>query len=512
MSKPRAAILVFLLTFLIYSPLLSNQFVGDDNIIFGRNTFYASWKNIPRLFEKGYISNVREINFNSKSLYDFGTGSVSYRPVSNLSYFIDHYIFGSKPFGSHLINILIHCTNALLVYGIVELIFASPLFAVFASLLFSLHPIQSEAVAVMSYRADILAAMFALSSFYFWIRFAQSGYVKRGYYLGSLSMCVLALFSKESAFTLPLIVLLYDKFLAAPKQGVKPQGIYYLGFILVLALHAYLYFFVFPNVTLAFHWLGGSFTHHCLIMGFIWFNYLINILLPWTVKVIPGLYCPPAPALISLTTAVMLAFMVLLLTGLVYLWRHSKEAAFFLLWYLIFCLPVSNLIPIANPMASRFMYLPSIGILIAAAYLFDKAFKNSVLKAYCKDISGLFYGFLIIICVTKTMFLNTDWKDDFYVGWAWVRDYPLYGRGYALMGKEYLEAGELWKAQEYLEKSVLLGDQRPSEVLYLAECYMGLGKSQAAGALLDQIILRYPDYADALKLKALNERSLHHQL
>ena len=65
--KQRPAVLVFFITFLIYSPLLFNHYVGDDNIIIGRNTFYHSWKNIPRVFGKGYISDIREINLNSDS-------------------------------------------------------------------------------------------------------------------------------------------------------------------------------------------------------------------------------------------------------------------------------------------------------------------------------------------------------------------------------------------------------------------------------------------------------------
>src|SRR6266478_6195819 len=103
MKNPLRAALVFCITFLIYSPLLFNHFVGDDDVIIASNTFYKSWNNVPRLFEKGYITNIREINFNSESQFDFGTGSVSYRPISNLTYFFDYYLFQAKPYGSHLI-------------------------------------------------------------------------------------------------------------------------------------------------------------------------------------------------------------------------------------------------------------------------------------------------------------------------------------------------------------------------------------------------------------------------
>ena len=191
---------------------------GDDTFIMERNTFYHSWKNIPRLFEKGYNINANKIIFSGGSPSDLGTGSVGYRPISNLTYFLDYYLFQAKPYGSHLINILIHCVNAVLVYWIVNQIFSSSILGIFAGLLFSLHPIQSEAVAVMSYRADIVAAMFVLFSFYFWIKFKQGGYIHKEYYGGSLTMCFFALFSKESAFMLPLMILLFDQIPVGPTQ------------------------------------------------------------------------------------------------------------------------------------------------------------------------------------------------------------------------------------------------------------------------------------------------------
>ncbi len=325
--KKRQGLFVFIITFLVYSPLLFNNYVGDDSIIIERNTFYSSWQNLPRLFEKGYISNARDINFSSDAKSDFETGSVSYRPASNFTYFIDYHLFHAKPYGSHLINILIHSVNSVLVYWIVNRIFSSSILGFFAGLFFSLHPIQSEAVAVMSYRADILATMFTLFSFYFWMRFAQKGYVKNKNYYWSLVMCFLALFSKESSLVLPFVIILFDQVLITPRPSLKSMGRYYLGFAPVLIFFLYLYFLVFPNASLSFHWLGGSFVNHCLIMGFIWYNYLVNALLPWTVKLIPGLYCPSPPSL-GVTIRADLA-LITLLTVLFTFWRNYRKCCFF---------------------------------------------------------------------------------------------------------------------------------------------------------------------------------------
>jgi hypothetical protein len=494
--RKKQAVLVFLMTFLVYSPLLVNGFVGDDNTFFVRNTFYKSYKNIPRVFEKGCISDLRVLNFNSEPQFDFGTGSSCFRPVTHLTYFIDYSIFRLQPWGSHLINILFHCINSVLVYGIVVLIFSSSALGMFAALLFSLHPIQSEAVAnVAGGRFDLLAAMFALSSFYFWMKFRQNGYVNHVYYGGSLAMYFLALFSKESAIMLPVVILMFDQALPAVRSGLRPRCLYYSGFLPVLIFHLYFYMFVFRNAWVAFHGVAGSFLNHGLVMGAIWFGYMTEIILPWMVKMIPGFYCPPVPG--SLQTAEILTALFLMAGCFLMSWRRNQESLLFGLWFIIFYIPVSDLILLDNQMANRFMYLPSIGLLICLAFFIHKILNSDWIRKSSRYMAGILYGAVIMICVSKTLFLNGDWKSNFDVGYAWVRDYPTFGKGYALVGFYYYNAGRFDKACEYLEKSVQLGDRIPLDNLTLAGCYMMLGKSKQADIGLRQIISQYPDYADA---------------
>jgi len=495
--KKRPAVLVFIATFLIYSPLLFNGYVADDSIIIEKNTFYHSWKNIPRALGEGSVFNFGNVHILNGSLSDLGTGKDSYRPISNLTYFFDYYLFHAKPYGSHLINILIHGVNSVLVYWIVNQIFSLPILGVFAGLLFSLHPIQSEAVTKMSIRADVLSAMFVLWSFYFWINFRQGEYSRKKYYCASLAMYFLAVFSKETAFILPLIIFLFDRVLVSPHLGLRQRSLWYIGFVPIFIFFLFLYFIVFPSPLATpntFHWLGGSFLNHGLIMGYIWCSYLMNILMPWTVKMIPVHYCPPVPGLVSLATAEIGIAIMFFITGICMLWRNCKECIFFMLWYMVFYLPISNLIPIANPMAYHYMYLPSIGLLIVLSFFLQNIFKADPLKKYSQNLRNILYVTIIIFCATKTFFLNDDWKSDSDIGFAWIRDYPTDYEGYSLIGEQYFGIHDFKKAKEYFEKSVLWGDPIPYDILSLARCYMRFGQFSAAESLLKQIILRYPIY------------------
>lgn len=488
--------IIFALVLLTYIPILFNHFIGDDHVIIERNTFYSSWKNIPRLVEAGYSANLQAIKYNSDPYADYGSGSVSYRPVSNFFYFLDYSLFQAKPYGSHLINIVIHCFNAFFVYWIIDHIFLSSALALFTALLFSLHPIQSEAVAVMSYRADILAAFFVLSAFYCWVNFQKGGFSDKKYYAAALLMFFLAVFSKESAVMLPLVILLFDQLLAVPRLSLKRRLKYYSGFILILIFYLYLYIIVFPNSSLSFHWLGGSFVTHGLTMGLIWYIYLINFLFPWTVKLIPGLYCPPAPALLSFISAKILFGSIVFISAALLMWRQQRPVFFFLLWFAVFYIPVSNVIPIANPIASRFMYLPSVGLFVGWSWILYQVIHSQYLKQYSQYFPKMFQAAIILICLTCTLFINAQWKSDFDVGYAWLKDYPTVYRGYALLGQSYFFAGHFKEAKRYLEKSIQLGDAVPGDVLMLGQCYRGLGELHKAEALLKLIILHNPNYAD----------------
>ncbi len=135
--------------------------------------------------------------------------------------------------------------------------------------------------------------------------------------------------------------------------------------------------------------------------------------------------------------------------------------------------------------------------MIVLAFCFHEVFESELLKKYSPRLSGMLYATLILICMTKTLFLNGDWKSNYDVAWAWVRDYPSNSRGYALLGREYLSAGEFDKARAYLEKSILLGNQVPSDVFALGESYMLLGnfskqKICSNKSSLDSLIILIP--------------------
>jgi len=133
-----------------------------------------------------------------------------YRPLTNLSYLLDKYLWGEQAFGFHLTNLLLHLGNTLLVFRLTLEVVRIPLAAWAGALLFAVHPIHTESVDMILGRTDLLATLFYLITFLLFRHYLGSrGTPKAPYlYTASLVSFFLALLSKEMAVTLLLIILL----------------------------------------------------------------------------------------------------------------------------------------------------------------------------------------------------------------------------------------------------------------------------------------------------------------
>lgn len=146
-----------------------------------------------------------------------------FRPLFILSYLIDTRIWGAKPFGFHLTNIVFHSLNGFLTFQLgLRLVEDLKLpvrvkqtVALGAGALFLMHPSHTEAVSWISGRADIFATFFCLASLWFFLTYQR---VLRGLHLGSSLACfALALLAKESAVCLPLLIVVTGLFICPPR-------------------------------------------------------------------------------------------------------------------------------------------------------------------------------------------------------------------------------------------------------------------------------------------------------
>lgn len=167
--------------------------------------------------------------------------SLRSRYVGFLTFALNYGAGGLNEAGYHFVNFVIHVFNAVLVYVLVLLTFKTPFLtrgpnknnsdcqsagplsvALFSALVFVSHPVQTQAVTYIVQRFASLAAMFYLLSLALYINARLSSNALRFmFFAASLLSAVLAMKTKETAFTLPLIILLYEFMFFSDRTGKR---------------------------------------------------------------------------------------------------------------------------------------------------------------------------------------------------------------------------------------------------------------------------------------------------
>ncbi|CAG9801583.1 unnamed protein product [Chironomus riparius] len=194
-----------ILAFVLYLNTLKAGFVYDDRraILNNPDVTGATQPWYQLLFN----------DFWGTPLVDSGSHG-SYRPMCVLSYKLNHIVGGLKPFGYHLINVLLHCLSTGLVVKLARYILPNGISIIISGLLFASHPIHTEAVAGIVGRADLIACNFYILTILSYIKHVQ--WRKKCYLRHWMALCgailsaSAAVLCKETAVSALVICIIYD--------------------------------------------------------------------------------------------------------------------------------------------------------------------------------------------------------------------------------------------------------------------------------------------------------------
>lgn len=212
----------------VFLPNLSSEFILDDNILIKDNPFIRQLETVST-----YLAQEDGILDRHSGNENYHTGY--YRPLINFTYHLDYRLWGLNPAGFHLTNWLLHLLTSVLLYHILFRVSGIGWASLLTALLFALHPVQTEAVSWVSSRNNILATLFSLASFHFYIvRHAHRYFFNL---LLSVIFFILAVFSKEFGVMLLPIIFIYDRIIQ--KQSFLPDKSWrvYLPFGMALCIY-----------------------------------------------------------------------------------------------------------------------------------------------------------------------------------------------------------------------------------------------------------------------------------
>lgn len=452
--------IVFIAAILLYSNTLWNGYAIDDGIVITEN----------KLTQKGFdgIKDILTHDAFYGCLGDNATQLVQggrYRPLSIVTFAIEHQFWGMKPAISHGINVLLFAFTCIIVLRLLIKISgkteAQPMFthwAFWASLLFALHPIHTEVVANIKGRDEILGMLFAFLALYYALRYTETQ--KIATLVTASIFFFLSLLSKENSITfLAIIPVAFYFFTNAQKRD-------YLYTILALSLPAI--FFLYLRNEFAFSSLAdtsgeilnnpfllASGTERYATILLTWFYYLKLLVLPITLS--HDYYYNQIPYANFTNATVIFSLLLHIFIG-VYCFKTIKSKkllTFAILFYFITFSVVSNLFfSVGILMNERFVFLSSLGFCMVVVYFLFQLVQTK--KLSLKSLNLILIGICSLYSV-KTFSRNFDWKSNLSLLAADVQSSPNSAKAHSTYGgllyEESLKTTDTLLQNEMLEEA-----------------------------------------------------------
>jgi tetratricopeptide (TPR) repeat protein len=488
---------LFLFAALLYANTLNNGFTLDDRPLVERNPLIRRLERIPTLFTSDYW-------------YPRLTSGL-YRPLVMTTYSLNFAVGGRQPRGYHMANVGLHALVSVLVWALYRRLTGDGLTAGAAGFLFAAHAIHTEAVANVIGRAELLAALLFLLSFFSYIGSRDArGQRRAGLYAASLAVYLLGLLSKEGVVTLVGVIFLYDfvhgdgtaRSLIPRLWEVARRGWrVYTGYVLVTVLYLGIRMLA----------LGGVKTLPPMIMMD---NPLVMLDLPWRLlnalqvsfRYLGLLFFPlhlsydysynHIPMLSSLAdprTWAVLGLCAMLIGIVVWSYRAWKELFFLLGFYFATFSVVSNLVVlIGTIMGERLVYMPSVAFCLALVL---------VLRGLCRRLPlaptaarTVFVGVMVLgvgLHSARTLIRNPNWESHERLYLHDVEVVP--GSAKALNNAAALLWGkkkEYEKALEFFRRSIAITPQYYQAYRTSGFVYTELGRDDEAMEMYD-LAIRY---------------------
>ena len=504
-----AILLICFLSVGLYLNSLNNSFHFDDT---------------PNIIENPYIRNLKDIPSFLKGMSSY-VGK--FRILSMFSFAVNYHFHKLNVYGYHLVNLMLHILCGILVYFISRNLFAFELkriesytidnniegkkvnlLSLLTATIFIAHPIQVNSVTNIVQRIEILASLFYLLSIFLFLKGSlEKGWRKILFFLGTGISYLCAIFSKETGFTLPIVLIIFDfLFVCKTKKEIQKRVLIYFPLFLLLAI--YISFFLKGGILGLFikgseEWLWTPW-ENLLTQTNVMIQYFKLLLLPlphwlnfdhdfWVSK-----------SLFEYPTWVSVSVILLLLISATILIMKNKLIPFSIFFFFIILAPSSSLIPLWDIMVEYRLYLPifsySLILTMGIHYfcqLLARHFSKKIGQEVVVGISILTLCFYSVITIER----NKIFKDDLTLWSDAAKKSPDKMRVHHNLGRAYLMGGDINKAIQEAEIALRLSDRyiRKESVKFilnlLGGAYLDKGEIDKALSMYNRAIEVAPNFA-----------------
>ncbi|MGD1042062.1 MAG: tetratricopeptide repeat protein [Sedimentisphaerales bacterium] len=445
--KKRVTLLIYITlaaaTVVAYEPIRHNGFVGyDDTEYIVKNphlTGGITQQSVTWAFTKSYASN--------------------WHPLTWISHILDCQFFGLNPLGHHLVSVLLHIANSLLLFWILTNITGAIWTSAFVAAVFAVHPVQVESVAWAAERKTVLSGLFWLLTMAAYVRYARQPAFGR--YILVLLVFGLCIMTKPIVVTLPLVLLLLDywpleRVRWGQSIGAASKSAKWLIVekIPLLAMSAFLSVMTFVSQKSS----GAMSTTENMPLDYRIANIFLSYIkyigkMIWPSRL--AVYHPHPRTGFSDVAVVICALLFVLITVFsIYMGRRKRYVTVGWLWYVGTLVPMIGLVQVgAQAIAYRYMYLSMLGLLIIVAWAVKDLVANRFHWEVVAAVSAIVVlsAFVILTRMQVRYWQNTITLFEHTLNVTKDNAAAEHNYGYALS-----EAGRLDEAAIHLNRAVQL--------------------------------------------------------
>jgi protein O-mannosyl-transferase len=434
----KSIFIIIVVGYIVFLNGIFNSFVKDDTQQIVNNPVIQSLSHIGTFFNGGtfYAGDSDKL------------AGVYYKPMINTVLSFIYTYFGPSPMAFHLFQISLHILNACLVFLFLTHFLKKP-FSLLLSLIFLVHPINSEAAFYISALQENVYFFFGILSV--WI-ITKSKINKYHYFV--VPCLFLSLLSKETGVLFMVIACIYIK-LFQKKYFYQLSGLLLVSFIFYLGLRWHAIGLLPKPAIVPIDFL--SFPERLLNIPSIFFFYCKSFIFPlhlassyqWAYTKI-DLYHFVIPLIADLVFLGISGYIAVLL--------HQKSPKkyfgiymFFCLWFFIGIFLILQMIPLDATAAERWFYFPIVGLL---------GMIGVALETFAVTLNQKWITIVVITCIVllsvRTFVRSFDWRNQNVLD---THDIVISPDAYDLengIGVMYLYQGKLDEAQRHIEKSIML--------------------------------------------------------
>ena len=426
-----------------------------------------------------------------------------YRPLTALSYAVDHQLGGGVAWVFHATNLLLYgLTLVVIVVVLRRLDPVSDPVALIVTLLFALHPVHCEVVDSVAGRGELLAlllALLALGAFHnarAHLHSAREGAGRLGWLAASVTLYALAMLSKETAAVLPAVLVAH---LALWPGASRREYLMLAPHAVVLAAYLALRIVALqghfgPDVVVL---QGAALSTRLWTMGAVFLEYIRLLVMPGVLQV--DVYYEHVVGLqphLSLHAGLGLALLLLTLVAagiMLHRGHATRGAVFALLAMLAFLFPVSHIIPFGALMAERLIYAPSLFFILLLVLLLRGIVTRAWDRARAWRITlCAVFGLMALLLGLRGHLRGLEWRDSVTLWTSALQHVQNDPRVYNNLAAGFIERGDLQRAIRMLRLSLKLRPAHLPALNNLGYAYMQAGQLDQAERVFLAIVRADP--------------------